>query len=101
MTPAANVKNKSERINQIREELMQTLKDLREKIEALETERSHLMVEIESLRKAAESRAANLEGEVNLMREEAKSLRELLGNNSKETVSASNVQKSQILPGSS
>ena len=101
MTPAVNVKNKNERIRQIREELMQTLKDLREKIEALETERSRLMVEIESLRKAAESRAANLEGEVSLMREEAKSLRELLGSNSKEAVSAPNVPKSQILAGSS
>ena len=50
------------------------------------------MVEIESLRKAAESHAANLEGEVSLVREEAKSLRELLGNNSKETVSVSNAQ---------
>ena len=37
--PTANVKNTIERINRIREELMQTLKDLRAKIQALETER--------------------------------------------------------------
>jgi hypothetical protein len=35
------------------------------------------MVEIESLLKAAESRAANLEGEVSQMRQEATSLRKL------------------------
>ena len=80
---------------------MQTLKDLRAKIQALETERARLMVEVESLRKAAESRVITLEGEVVQMREEAKSLRELLGNSSKEIVSSSNVQKTQVLPSSS
>ena len=59
------------------------------------------MVEVESLRKAAESRVTTLEGEVGQMREEAKSLRELLGNSSKEIVSSSDVQKTQVLPSSS
>ncbi len=57
---------------------MQTLKELREKIQALETERARLMVEVESLRKAAETRVVTLEGEVGQLREEAKSLRDLL-----------------------
>ena len=93
----ANVKNGSERIRRIREELMQTLKELREKIQALEVERAHLLVEVETLRKAAETRAAALEGEVGQMREEAKSLRELLDNNAKP---APNKPDIQILPGS-
>ena len=43
---------------------------------------------------ATDSRAANLEGEVTQMRQEVKSLRELLGNNSKETVSGPNLHVS-------
>jgi len=37
------------------------------------------MIEIEKLRKVAESRVVALESEVNMLREEVKSLRELLG----------------------
>jgi len=68
-----------ERIKGIRGELMQTLVNLREKISTLETERANLMVEIEKLRKVAESRANALESEVGMLRNEVKSLRELLG----------------------
>jgi predicted nucleic acid-binding Zn-ribbon protein len=75
----ASIKNMVERIRGIRGELMQTLKNLREKIKTLETERSNLMIEIEKLRKVAESKAVALEGEVTMLREEVKSLRELLG----------------------
>jgi predicted nucleic acid-binding Zn-ribbon protein len=64
---------------------MQTLKTLREKIRTLETERAGLMVEIEKLKKVAESRADALENEVNQLREEMKSLRELLGDSEEET----------------
>jgi hypothetical protein len=78
LTPAANVKNKIERIKWIRDELMQTIKDLRAKIQALETERSSLMSEIENLRKEAESRVAALEGEVGQMREEYVFFRDIL-----------------------
>ncbi|MCJ7763003.1 hypothetical protein MUP38_06080 [Candidatus Bathyarchaeota archaeon] len=86
----ANVKNEVERIKGVREELMQSLKSLREKIQVLETEKKSLMGEVEGLRKAAESRVTTLEGEVSQMREEAKSLKELLGNNDgKETASPS------------
>jgi hypothetical protein len=79
---------------------MQTLVELKAKIQSLETERSQLISDIENLRKTAEFRVMRLEGEVNQMREEAKTLRELLGNTSKATVSASNVPKSQISSGS-
>jgi septal ring factor EnvC (AmiA/AmiB activator) len=76
-----NVKNAVEKIKDIREGLMQTLKTLREKIKTLETERAGLMAEIEKLKKNAESRAGALENEVNQLREEIKSLRELLSSN--------------------
>jgi uncharacterized protein YlxW (UPF0749 family) len=75
----ANIKNMVERIRGIRGELMQTLKNLREKIKTLETERSNLMIEIDKLKKVAESRASALESEVIMLREEVKSLRDLLG----------------------
>lgn len=74
-----SIKNMVERIKGIKGELMQTLKNLREKIKTLETERANLMIEIEKLKKMAESRASALEGEVNMLRDEVKSLRELLG----------------------
>jgi len=75
----ASIKNMVARINGIRGELMQTLKNLREKIKTLETERSNLMIEIEKLRKFAESKVNALESEVTMLREEVKSLRDLLG----------------------
>jgi uncharacterized protein YlxW (UPF0749 family) len=68
-----------ERIKGIKGELMQTLKNLREKLNTLETERANLMIEIEKLRKVAESKVDALESEVTMLREEAKSLRDLLG----------------------
>ena len=74
-----NVRNLVEKIKEIREGLMQTLTVLREKMKTLETERASLLVEIEKLKKVAESRANDLEIEVNQLREELKSLKELLG----------------------
>lgn len=74
----ANVKNEVARIKEVWVGLMQTLKSLREKIQMLETERKNLIDEVEALRSAAELRVVNLENEVNQMREEAKSLKELL-----------------------
>lgn len=67
------------RLRGIKEELMQTLVNLREKIRTLETERANLLIEIEDLRKVAESRVDALETEVGMLREEVKSLRDLLG----------------------
>jgi predicted nucleic acid-binding Zn-ribbon protein len=74
-----SIKNMVGKIRSIKEELMQTLMNLREKIKTLETERANLMIEIEKLRKVAESRADALESEVGMLREEVKSLRDLLG----------------------
>lgn len=75
----ANIKSMVERIKGIKGELMQTLVNLREKIKALETERGNLMIEIEKLRKVAETRVDTLESEVGMLRNDVKSLRELLG----------------------
>ena len=75
----ANIKNMVERIKGIKGELMQTLKNLREKIKTLETERANLMIEIDKLKKVAESRVIALESEVTMLKEEVKSLRDLLG----------------------
>ncbi len=89
----ANVKNEVERIRGIRGEFMQTLKALREKIQALEAERAGLMGDLEKLRKAAESRALALEAEVSQMREEVKSLKELLGTVEKQVQAPQPLQK--------
>ena len=74
-----NVKFLAARLMEIREGLSQNLRVLREKIYVLETERAGLLVEIDQLKKVAESRASALEVEVKQLREELRSLRELLG----------------------
>jgi uncharacterized membrane protein len=65
---------------------MQSLNDLREKIQTLETERFQLKTEIENLRKAAEIKAAALEEDIEEMRGEVKTLRELLVQNDSTTI---------------
>ena len=57
---------------------MQTPEELKERIRGLETERAHLQNELEKLRKAAENHAAELEEDINRMREEAKILNEIV-----------------------
>jgi hypothetical protein len=74
-----SVKDMVGRIKGIREELMLTLTNLREKIKTLEIEKASLMTEIENLREKAEQRATILENEVGTLREEVRSLKELLG----------------------
>jgi len=76
-----NVKNSVEKIRDLRDGLMQTLRMLREKIQMLESEKRNLLEEVEALRKTAEARVTILEGEVNQMRQEVKALKELLSNN--------------------
>jgi DNA repair exonuclease SbcCD ATPase subunit len=76
---AASIKTVVERIKGIQGELMQTLKNLREKIKTLETERADLMIEIDKLKKVADARVNVLESEVAMLREEVKSLKDLLG----------------------
>jgi len=58
---------------------MNSFKGFVEKIKTLESERRSLLLEIEELKKMADSRAKALENEVNMLREEVKSLRILLG----------------------
>jgi len=57
---------------------MVNLKDLREKIENLENEKTKLLEEVKTLRKEAEGKAAALECEVAVLREEAESLKKML-----------------------
>jgi regulator of replication initiation timing len=58
---------------------MSTFKNVVEKLKGLENERRNLLLEIEELKKMADSKAKALENEVNMLREEVKSLRILLG----------------------
>jgi hypothetical protein len=49
-----------------------------ERIKALEAERKNLLLEIEELKRMADAKAKALEGEINMLRDEVKSLRVLL-----------------------
>lgn len=57
---------------------MSSIKDTVEQIRALEAERENLMLEIEELKKMADAKARALESEINMLRDEVKSLRDLL-----------------------
>jgi hypothetical protein len=74
----SNVAGLVEKINSIREGLIQTLKTLRLKIKSLETERASLLTEVEELKRVAELRANALEDEICQLREEISSIREVL-----------------------
>jgi hypothetical protein len=56
-----------------------SLKSTIEKIKMLESEKKNLLVEIEGLKKIADAKAATLESEVGLLRDEVKSLKVLVG----------------------
>ena len=58
---------------------MSSLKETIEKIKNLEAEKQNLIVEIEGLKKLADAKAITLENEIALLREEAKSLKILMG----------------------
>ncbi len=93
----ANVKNEAFLKNNAKgDQLMQSLNDLREKIQTLETEKSQLKTEIENLRKAAEIRAAALEDDIEEMRGEVKTLRELLVQHDSTPVGRSVVQSDYV-----
>lgn len=64
---------------------MSALRNMVERIKGLEAERRNLLLEIDELKKMADSRAKALESEVNMLREEVKSLRILLGAEEPET----------------
>ena len=57
---------------------MSSFKDTVEKIRALEAERKNLLLEIEELKRMADAKAKALESEINMLRDEVKSLRVLL-----------------------
>ena len=58
---------------------MSSLKTTIEKIKTLEAEKKNLLLEIETLKKMADAKAATLENEVGLLRDEVKSLKTLMG----------------------
>ena len=58
---------------------MSSLKDSIEKIRNLEAEKKNLLLEIEELKKLADAKATSLESEIAALREEAKSLKILMG----------------------
>ena len=55
-----------------------SFKNTIERIKALETERRNLLLEIEELKRMANAKAKALESEINMLRDEVKSLRDLL-----------------------
>jgi uncharacterized protein YlxW (UPF0749 family) len=57
---------------------MSSFKSTVEKIRALEAERKNLLLEIEELKRMADAKAKALESEINMLRDEVKSLRVLL-----------------------
>jgi vacuolar-type H+-ATPase subunit I/STV1 len=75
----SNIKEAVSRINEVKAGLTQTLRILRKRIGTLESERAGLLEEASELRKTAELRANTLEDEVHDLREELKSLKDLLG----------------------
>lgn len=64
--------------------LMSSFKSTIERIRALENERKNLLLEIEELKKMADAKARALESEINMLREEIKSLRTLLSGEDQE-----------------
>jgi hypothetical protein len=65
--------------------IMSSFKSTIERIRALETERRNLILEIEELKRMADAKAKALEGEINMLRDEVKSLRILLSGEETET----------------
>lgn len=74
-----SIRGVAEKIKGIEGEFVNTLKNLREKLKTLEGERSNLLLEIDELKKMAEAKATALESEIGMLREEVKSLKQLLG----------------------
>jgi uncharacterized protein (UPF0335 family) len=64
---------------------MSSFKSTIERIRALEAERRNLMLEIEELKKMADAKAKALESEINMLRDEVKSLRLLLSGEEEDT----------------
>ncbi|MCW4044353.1 MAG: hypothetical protein NWE94_02400 [Candidatus Bathyarchaeota archaeon] len=75
------------------ENIMSSLKSIVEKIRSLETERKNLLLEIEELKRMANAKTEALESEINMLREEVKSLRTLLSGEEQETEAAQKKKK--------
>jgi hypothetical protein len=58
--------------------LVSSFKNTIERIKALENERRNLLLEIEELKRMADAKAKALESEIDMLRDEVKSLRMLL-----------------------
>jgi len=58
---------------------MSSLKNTIDRIRSLEAEKKNLLLEIEELKKMADSKAKALESEVGALRDEAKSLKVIMG----------------------
>ena len=72
------------KVKTIRNGLIQTTTTLHDNINKLQTERGSLLLELGDLEKDAESRADALEDEICQLREEIRSLKELLGSGGEE-----------------
>jgi hypothetical protein len=57
---------------------MSSFKETVEKIRALEAEKKNLLLEIEELKRMADTKATTLESEIDMLRDEVKSLKVLL-----------------------
>ena len=64
---------------------MSSFKSTIERIRALEAERRNLMLEIEELKRMADAKAKALESEINMLRDDVKSLRLLLSGEEADT----------------
>ncbi len=83
-TEVAKISDLAKKVAEIRNELIQVQKTLHAKISEFETERHSFVQELGDLQEDAEFRAEALESEVSRLREEIKSLKELLGSGEKE-----------------
>ena len=70
--------NDAESVSEAETMTMGNFKTTIEKIKALEAERKNLLLEIDELKRMAEAKAKALESEINMLRDEVKSLRILL-----------------------
>jgi len=64
-----------------------------ERIKSLETERKNLLLEIEELKRMADAKADALESEIDMLRDEVKSLRMLLSGEDLEVDSTTKKKK--------
>ena len=77
--PEPTITDLIEKIVEIRLGLIDTLKNLRSNLQVLESQSPTVLFEVEEYKRTAESKAINLESEVNRLREELRSIKDLLG----------------------